>query len=465
MILIPALVFTFSKQSQAPDQTPPKAPPPRTTATSVPPAIPFPKSDTSSPDIPNTPLSVSEAERIALLHQPSLGDAYGALQSAKGRTRSVGAALNPQVVLNGGYNDISSISGAGVAPVEAPGGLSPLGTSPLYAVSGAAGIKQLLFDFNQTRNLVRQSKALEGVAAANLTKAQSDLVFSVKTSFYTLANATRLVDVNVQNVANRQRELDLARARLDEGLGLPSDVVTAETFKAQAILALTTARDAQHQAQVTLLQSMGIDPMTPVAISTESEMPLAQTDAKALLSTAMKSRPEIKAAEKALDATQFGLSAARSLNLPAIYAAISAGDAGNSFPLKENTAALGIGVQFPLFDGGARSGAVTQAKGQVQAALSDLQTAVLNVRSDVTSAYMSLATAEQEVAIADAEVANAKEGVRVAEGRYRAGLGLFLDVTNAQAQLLSALTDQTTVQVSRDLARSKLRHAIGETIP
>ncbi len=465
-MILSTLIFTLAhigSTPQTPGQEPvPKVPAPRVQDAVTPPKIQIPSS-TAASEIPNSPLSSDEAARIALRLQPSLGDALGALQAAQGKTRQVGAGLNPQFVVGAGYDQISSISGP-TAATQAPSGLGPAGVSPVYRYSSGAALRQLLFDFNQTRNAVRQSRALEGVAAANLTKAQSDLVLAVKSAFYNLTNAQRLVRVNEQNVENRQRQLDLTTARLGSGIGLPSDVVTAETSKSQAVLALTVARDAELQARVTLLQLIGVNPETPITVTDVAEKPLVAGGPQTLVETALRARPEVQSAVQALKASQFGLSAARALNLPAIYAAVSAGAAGPDIPLKDNAVALGVGVQFPLYDGGARSGAVQQAKGQIKTAQSDLQTALLSVRSDVISAYLGLASAEQRVAVVETEVANAQEGVRVAEGRYAAGLGLFQDITTAQSLLLSARTDQSTVQSNLDLARTRLRHAIGQML-
>src|SRR5205807_7424565 len=61
----------------------------------------------------------------------------------------------------------------------------------------AAGtLRQLLFDFNHTRELVREEVALERVAAANLTRVESDLVLQVKQAFYTDVQDEGLVIVN-----------------------------------------------------------------------------------------------------------------------------------------------------------------------------------------------------------------------------------------------------------------------------
>ena len=425
---------------------------------------PAPKTPGQPNEYSNNPLTADEAARIALKLQPSLGAPAGAIQTQQGRTQQTGSVQNPQFLVGLGYDKIGSLAGQPSTGLEAPNELEPLGISPVYQFSGGAAIRQLLFDFNQTRNLVRQSEALEKAAEQNLSQAQLQLLVDVRTGFFTYVNAIRLVKVNEGNVANRQRQLDLANARLSIGLGQPSDVATAQTSKSQGILELNQARDAAEQARIQLLQTMGVDPLTPIVPADESAPQPHDTDAKALTQTAVKLRPEVRSAAQSLAAARYGLDAAKVVDLPAIYAEIGAGLNGPEFPLKDNVYNIGIGFQVPIGDGGYRSGAVKAAKGQITTAEANLKTAVLQVRSDVAGAFMALRSSEQRVTIADNEVFNAEETVRVAEGRYSAGVGLFQDVTTAQALLLDAQTDQANARASLDSARTQLRRATGELL-
>jgi outer membrane protein len=441
----------------------PKMPPPRTQDIAVPPAPTTPGA-MNGQTLP--PLTADEAARIALRLQPSLGVQTGAIQVQQGHTIQTGAAEHPQVTLSAGYDNIQTLPGYSVpnSPVEAPTLALPDGASALYAFSITAAGRQLIYDFNMTRNLVRQSEALERSAKQDLTTAQLSLVLNVKTAFYDYLSAVRTVGVNESNVSNRQDQLNLATARLKNGIGEPSDVDTAQTSKSQGILQLNQARNAAEQARITLLQQMGVDPLIPVAATEESAPEPKEKDAHALTATAVKFRPEIKSAVEALAAARYGLSAARATDLPTIYAEIGAGLNGTTFPLTDNVASLAVGFQWPIFDGGIRRGAVKAAQGQISTANANLQTAVLQVRTDVASAYMAWKSADQRLMIGDNEVLNAREDVRVAEGRYRDGIGLFQDITTAQALLLGAQTDQESARNALDLARTQLQRATGELL-
>jgi outer membrane protein len=376
----------------------------------------------------------------------------------------VASALNPQLIGQAGANTYSSISGAGNSNPQLPGGAVPVGVSPVAHLSTSLELRQLLFDFNQTRNLVQLNRALVNAAESNLTKAQEDVAQAVKISYYALASAESLVRVNEQNIANRQRQLDLANARFKNGLGQPSDVVVAETSKSQAVVALNAARDQAEQARITLLLNMGLNPLTPISTVSAEERPLPQTEPQALISQAIQCRPEVRAAKFALVAARSGLSAAKALNQPTIYAAGILGSNGNQYPLANSVTGLAVGVNFPILDGGQRKGAIKTAQGQAQGAEADLQTTVDLVQADVAGSYIALKSVEQRVGLVAAEVANAREGVRLAEGRYAEGFGSFLDIITAQNLLLGALTDQTNVKGALNLARTKLRHALGHTL-
>jgi outer membrane protein len=336
------------------------------------------------------------------------------------------------------------------------------GLPPVFTYSAAVQGRQLLYDFNQTRNLVRQTEALQGVAESSLVKVQKDLVFQVKNAFYVFANATNLVTVNEQNLANRQRQLDLADARMRHEIGLPSDVVVAETSKSQAILALNVSRDQAEQARVSLLRLMGVDPFTPIVPDESTEQPLSRSDPKGLIDTALKMRPEIIEAQRNVSASKYGLSAARAFGFPSIYAEAAVGAAGDRFPLKDNSTSIGLGLSWNLLDGGARTGAVQTAQGNLNTAVANLQGALITVRNDVTAAYQEVRSSEQRIGVANDEVTNATEGVRIAEGRYTEGLGLFQDILTAEALLVSAQTDQANAVAALNQARAQLRHAIGE---
>lgn len=451
---IPYVVFCLVPTALCAQQTPPIGP--TTVATPIPPALVLPTVPTPS-DIPSKPLTANEAARIAVVHQPTLEAARQAVIAAQGRTQQVRSAELPNVTVNAGYTDVESLNtvhGQSSTAVQ---------TFPGYLAT--AVLNQLLFDFNHTRELVRQSQLLESVAQDNLLKSRFDLVFETKQAYYQYANAVRELSISESSLGNRQKQLDLAQAQLKSGLGLPSDVARAETSKAQGVTALSVARENASNARINLALVMGIDPRTPISITQDGEPAVADTDLGALVNRAIKQRPDMKLAEDALLSTQHGVKAARLNNAPVFSGNIGAGSSGSSFPPSNDAFSIGLSLNWNPFDGGLTAGKVKEARANQAIALAQQQTARLNVVSDVSQAFVSLRNAEQRVVSATNSVTNAREGLRIAVGRFSSGLGLFLDITDAETALESAQSDLTLATMSVDQARAALAHAIGTPVP
>jgi outer membrane protein len=443
--LLAAILTAATSMGQA--RTPPIAP--KLTETPLPPPVELPGPQTVDAEVTRGPLTAQEAAELALHRQPSLNGAAANLDAAQARTQQLKAGLGPSV-------DVTA-AGGGLLTGRAVVGAS--GLIDGYQFGGSA--RKLLYDYNHTRDLVHQSLAVERGANAALTQAQSDLVFLVKQAFYAYVQNVRLVRVSEANVRNQQDHLALAQALLNSGLGLPVDVVRAQTAVADAIFGLNQARNNAGVARVNLAELIGVDPRTPVEASEESEPFTGPTDLPQLTDLALQQRPEMIAAQASLDAAKLGLSAARTVNAPEVYGSVGVADRGSQIVPPGPTVGISVSVQWTPVDSGFRAGAVKQAQAAVVTAQSQLDTTRLAVISDVAQAYLNVLTAEQRSATSAAEVANAQEALRLAEGRYRGGVGVFLDVLDAQTALDTANVNRVNARSAIDQAQAALFHAVG----
>jgi len=453
-IIVAIMMFAVTVPVMA-EQTPPIMP--KIQDPDLPPPVVLPAPASIPADVPNTPLTADEAARIALSHSPSIAMAAGGVTAAQGRKQQAQSGLLPSLNVTTGYVHVDSLQTVG-SPIVGSPGVSATG----YTTSAA--IRQLLFDFNHTRDQVRANSALVQAANAGLTKTQSDTVLQVKQAFYSYAQNLRLVAVNEGNMKNSQNHLALAQARLKAGVGLPVDVVRAETSVANAVLNVNLARNLASVSQVNLAQLMGIDPRTPVKVSDAGESAVKADDVNALVDTGLKQRPEVIQAASTIQAAKYTVGAARTGNSPSLGASVGwLGKGGNPTP-ENSSLTLGITLSWNPFDSGFTKGRVKEAQGSLESAEAQLNSARLNVISDISQSYLNLKTSEQRVVTAKAEVANAEEGVRLSQGRYGSGLGTFLDVLDAQSALLTAQTNLVNAQTSVEQARSSLNHAIGQPL-
>ena len=274
----------------------------------------------------------------------------------------------------------------------------------------------------------------------------------------------QLVDVYTAEVKSTQDQLNLTIAELSAGLGVPSDVVTAAANLANATTSLVQARVNYLLARVSLAALIGVDPRTPLVLANSTEPVSNSTDLNALVDSGLRNRPEILQAQETLRAAGYTVSVARKSLLPSINLTATVANAGPGSFIANDTGVLGISLNWTFFDSGLTAGEVAAAKASALEAKANLVSQTQAVVSDVSGAFVSLQSAQQLVDVAASAVANAQEGLRLSEGRYKAGVTTFVEVTQAQATLVTAQASQAQAQSSLQTARAQMARAIGSSI-
>ena len=413
-----------------------------------------------SPSVPqgsamlaNAPLSAAEAVKIALVHQPQVLISKAAADAAHGQTLQSKALLNPTV----------GLTSSGTHSQAVQNGTQGLTSGPISEIASTVALNQLLYDFNRTRDLVRQSEALERAGFRTYDQTLQDVALQTKQDFYSFVQAQQEAKVQEANVKSRQAQVDLTQATVNAGTGEPSDLVNAKTLVAQSIIAWSQAQQTERIARVKLATDMGIDPRTPlvVAPSVETNVQLP-SDENSLVDLALKQRPSILAAIESLKASGYAVSIARKNDAPSINFQAGLESLGTSNPFDHQVGYVSLTLNWTLLDGGVQLGKVRTAQANKSAAAEQLREASQNTIQDVSNAVVSVQAARQQIPVANSEVANAEEGVRLAEGRYRAGVATFQEVITAQANLVTAQTDQVNAVAALAIALASLDHAIGK---
>ena len=408
----------------------------------------FPSADPGG--IGSAPLTVSEAVAIALRKQPGVNIARANLLQQQGRTQEVASALNPQFSATSGLSNQTGLRNGGL--------LGGNFTSSTASVS----VQQLLFDFQRTRDEVRQQSAIERSTLSTLKRTFQTVELQVKLAFYDLVQSRASVATGQANMVNRQRQLDQAQARATSGLGAPVDVVQAKTNLADAAISLSFSRNQEISSRIALALILGIDSRTPLNLADSGEPVVPdEGDLEKLVGIALSKRLDIVAAREQVTASHIGIGVARKGNVPSVAATAGVNSVGQGSPLTGQAGVVGINLGWTFGDGGLTRGRVKEAVAGEQIARESVIAVSNQAVADVSQAFTDLQSALQRVELATSGTANAKELVRSSEVRYAGGIGLFIDITNAQNSLFAAETNLTQAQQDVERARARLRAAIG----
>jgi len=148
----------------------------------------------------------------------------------------------------------------------------------------------------------------------------------------------------------------------------------------------------------------------------------------------------------------------------------SIGLAGNYYPttsfqyVRHSTAALTIGVTIPLFDGGQARERVREARAVVESAKAREDRVRRDVALQAQNASLDVETARKRLDASNAAVAAALAARDLAQQRYENQVGLYLEVTDAQAALTQAQAAQVDAVYDLLTAQARLDRATGESL-
>lgn len=349
---------------------------------------------------------------------------------------------------------------AGMNRLGIPADISPFGV-PMrvsqYQVG--AGVSSWEIDFwGRVRSL--NEAALENYVASDAAgrAVTLGLIAQVADSYLVLRELDERIALAQQTVASRTETLRIFSRRVDIGATSRLNRTQVETLltQAQALLAqLQQARDAQAHG-LALLVGKPIDlPAIPEPLD-EHRM-LADLRA-GLPSDLLTQRPDIVAAEHRLRAAHASIGAARAAFFPRValtgaYGTVSP-ELGNLFAPGTGAWIFAPSMTLPLFEGGKLRSNLDLAEARRDLAVASYEKTVQSAFRDVSDALSARKWLAQQLDIAQAALAAQTERARLSQLRFDAGAAAFLEVLDAQRDLLAA--QQQRVQVRRALLSSRV---------
>jgi outer membrane protein len=407
-------------------------------------------------------LSLKDCIDTALKNQPTVKIARENVRAGQGRETQAASPYFPQITASTGYSESH-------APL---GGAFGDSTTKSYTTS--LSVNQTIYDFGKTGNSYDSTKFGTQSLEQEAERVTQGVVLTVKQSYYALLAAKKLVEVARKTIEQTENHLKQAEAFFRAGSKPRFDVTRAEVEVNNANLGLINAKNGVRIRTIALNNAMGTDPGKSTEIVEElPSVPVlptldqAQTDA-------LQNRPDMKRIEADIAAAQARLSAERSNYLPTLSAnaaynwANGTTELGNfpgaPIPLQgdvQNSWNAGILLTLPLFQGGLTKGRVAEARANVLALDAQRDAIKQSILLEVNQAYADLESAAARVEVMEKTLQKARENLDIAHGRYKAGVGPYIEVTDAQLSSVNAETDHIKALYDYHLAIAQLLKAMG----
>jgi outer membrane protein TolC len=436
-------------------------------AQAPPPATPQPTAPAEPPP-PGTPvmervlgraLSLEETVAIALETQPQIQARLYDYMAAAHRVDQAFAPLLPQ--LTGSWTaartqSVSSTTVTSAASSQESSRTIIRGFDE--ATTARVTLSQVIFDFGKTFASTEAARRLAEVAQEDVELQRQLITLTVKESFININFARRLIRVQEQAVERADLNLRSARGFFDVGTRPKSDVARAEVDVANARVDLIRARNAERLARVALNTAMGIPADTPTEVQDILVYQPMTIDRSQLLGQALTQRPEFKQARLRVSEAEARARRAFRDFFPDISAAGAYGGTRSEF---NEIWELRLELQWSIFDGGNRLSRFRETKALIDAAQARVKATELDISREVEQAQLNVGEAQERIAAAQTAVASAQENFRLAQGRFDAGVGTILELTDAQLFLTQAQNTEAQALADYRIALARLERAIG----
>jgi outer membrane protein len=423
------------------------------------PALTRPAPCATQEAIPARPLSLDDCIRIALQRNPQVTSSQQGVISAGAALTRARSSYYPQLSLAAveGLTSTTSFLSLG-------GGTFGFGGSDTREDLDLTA--RLTLWRRGRRESVGESRASVRSAEESHASTIQGLVEQVASNYYAVLASQELLGVAEGGVESAQGHLDQVKARVALGASADVDAFPAEDDLARAQLDLIDARSNLQLAGAQLTNTLGIPQGTSVELAEpaapqQQPFPALQEAVK----TALETRPEVLAARASARASRFALAQTRIRRGPAMDVSGQYDQGYTKWQSRNPSWNLLLTLSWPLLDGHATQSDVTAARASVARTDANLQSLANQVGLETENALVEVQRTRERVQGTAKSVAAADARLAAAEGKYRQGVGILLEVIDARVAVTTARANQVRARYDHQIALVGLQRAMGTLAP
>ena len=316
---------------------------------------------------------------------------------------------------------------------------------PSYSAGLTAS--QNLFAGFQDVGKVEQAQAnfKEAEAALDLTKAK--ISFDLKSAFEGLHFSKEYQTFTAGVTHRREENLNLVRLRFQSGQENKGSVLLSKAYLEQAHYEEMQSHHAVQSAQTTLQKELGLESFEGKDI--QGEVTLSDPPTAPNFQELATATPDYRQAKSQESSAQSAITIAKSQFFPSLNLTASSGKIGpDFFPDSENHWSVGVGLSFPLFDGGKDYYGVQKSTALWSSAIAARQNLSHELLIKIQTAYTSFVETIAKLKVDQSFQQAATVRADIARNKYNNGLLSFDDWDKIESDLI--LRQKNYLQSKRD---------------
>jgi NodT family efflux transporter outer membrane factor (OMF) lipoprotein len=318
--------------------------------------------------------------------------------------------------------------------------------------------------WGKIRNQVREAQYSAQVSAADLENEQLTEQASLASYYFEIRGQDALQKILDGTVQADQKALDVTTGAYDTGVGDYISVVEARaTLEAvqSADINVQVARAQYEHAIAMLVGKVATD----FSIPARPELRAPPSIPVGVPSELLERRPDVAAAERTLAAANATIGIGYGAFFPNVTLSAIGGFESSTFQKwftwPSRFWSIGPSISQTVFNGGLYRAELNQYIAIYNADLALYRQTVLTAFEQVEDNLAAVRLYSQQIERQQAAVKDADTSLQLEMGRYETGIDPYVDVTTAQATLLSDQETLATIQIEEMTSSVLLIEALG----
>ena len=420
-------------------------------------------------------LTLDKAVELALENNLSIIQTQNNVDAAHSRVLAAYGNYLPTLSASGSWDRSQSTNAGGIRRIQGVPILVPASTSTNNSFQAGVNLGYTIFDGFRREASFNSTTASATSTEQTAIRMRQSIRYQIESAYLNVLRQEQLVKVSEENLKRDQRQLERITESNRVGALSLADVYRQQSQVAADELSVINAQNNYDKAKADIVALIGLDmnieyQFADAGISTKVEQVELNAsiekykDFNSLVQRALAARPDYLAAKESYDATESGVTSARSGYFPRVSA--SAGYGFNNSELSKLTdnksLSWGLNLSWNIFDAFQTNEALQSAIVTKKNSETTLKQSEREINVDVKKALLDLDAARKQVEVSQKGLQSATEDRKIAEEKYNLGAGTLLDLLTANAGLVNAEANNINASFSFNIAKRNLEYVIGE---
>ncbi|MBN1755409.1 TolC family protein [bacterium] len=380
-------------------------------------------------------LSLEDCIQRALEYSPSIESKIFDLESSEARKRGEYSSFMPKVTTGLGWRrydkEMLSITADEIVR-----------SSDSYSASLSA--TQSLFTGGYQWFSMKYQQESYRQEVLSLKQEKSDIVYAVKSTYYAIIAAQRLVILSKLGVKRAEDQLNLVTQKYELGSASQSDVAKTRVLMAEEKLRLIQAQNGEREYREDLNELLNYPLDLQFTLASDSLISRELKPMTDYIELALDSSLDISSMENALNLYKIAKTMVNSAFYPAL--SLSLNYSWNNIELPDNweewrdadSWTLSMNLSWTLFNGLSRyydhrESSLNFYKGELQ-----LDQTIKNIVKQVRQTYGKVMESQQRIELSEARLEDARLTYEITSEKYKLGTATLLELLDSEVSLTSS---------------------------